>query len=615
MHRAEFSPRRSPLRHSTLPAVVALAAWMAALILLRAAMVDAAFSPYVRCDHCFFWPSLAHDSVLFALALGLFGTVSWLRGRWLRVIVLVALAALMLIAASDLLVFKALTHRLLWSDALKFVRDLGTVGDIGAQSLQGGARVVAIVMGVAGALIWVLCLVRGVQTRSREVTALVCAGVIALAGWVARGYDPAYVNANISFQNVIEVNLAQSIDAGYSAAFIKKMRATPALAQSCSAGQQRHPNVVLVMVESLSSYHSRRFGGDLDATPQLDALAATGRWFPDFHANGFTTDGGMIALLTGLAPVPVIGRYGSMDAFAGYADRAHSAPALLGRHGYYSAFFTTGDLGFVDKNRWLPVIGFDHFEGSESGFYNGRERGIFGAARDALLFDRFVQWYADERDANRPFFAALLTVTTHPPFMNPETGLADEQAVFREVDAAIAGLHAYLQKLGYFENGILLVTGDHRAMTPLRASEYQREGETAFSRVPLYAWGPSDFANGRIDGKFQHSDLLPSLADLNEATTCHQAGQGLFLRADPMPAQFALHARGMPRDHIDVYANDARGRSIVGSVVLGGDNSRWVGAKPAHWQSIEAAIHLQRATRTGGEANLLDTLIEMRRPL
>ena len=610
MQHADPNLRPTPWHRSSTLAAVALSGWLLTLFWLRADLVDAAFSPYVRCDGCFFWPSLTHDSTLLALALAALAAAIWLRRRWLSFPAVLVIALLMLVAAADVLVFKVLTHRLLAADVFKFVKDLSIVSDIGAQSLAGTARMVAAALLIAGLLVLSICARCAGGQRRQALWLLLLSVVVGAVGAGGRRFDPAYVNANISFQNVLEVNLAQSIDAAYSPEFIERMRKVPPLAQICRDGQQRRPDVILVMVESLSGYHSKLYGGALDATPKLDALATMrGSWFADFHANGFTTDGGMIALLTGLTPVPAIGRYSSVDAFAGYSDRTQSVPTLLGRHGYYSTFFTTGDLGFVDKNRWLAAIGFDHFEGAESGFYEGRERGIFGAARDALLFDRFVAWYANERDPARPFFASLLTVTTHPPFVNPETGLADEEGVFREVDSAIAGLHSYLDEHKFFDNGVLLVSGDHRAMTPIGADEYQREGEAAFSRVPMYAWGAAKPSDVRVEGIFQHSDLLPSLADLVEESSCHTIGQGLFLRPDPVPALFALHARGMPRDRIDVYSDGA-----IGALVLAGDDSHWTGTKPAQWQAIEAAIHLQRATRTGGESNLLETLIEMRTP-
>jgi lipoteichoic acid synthase len=592
-----------------LAVLVLLLCWLLVMAGLRAHLVDAAFAPYVGCQGCFYWPTLAHDLSLLALGMALAGGALLVRSPWLRLLPMALLGLLMVAMAADLLVFHSLTHRLLWSDVLKFARELSAVSDVGARSLHGSARLLAATLATAALLIWLSAL-RVLKARPRlGLLSLGAALAVALAAWSSRGLDPDYVNANLSFQNLLEVNLAQSIDAPYSEAFIERMRSLPALPQRCTPGQARRPNVILVMVESLSAYQSRRYGGELDALPQLDALAAGGRWFPDFHANGFTTDGGMIALLTGQAPIPVFGRYASMDAFAGYADRAHSVPALLAEHGYASVFFTTGDLGFVDKNRWLPEIGFDRFEGAESGYYEGKARGIFGAARDSLLFDRFAQWYDHERDTGRPFFAALLTVTTHPPFINPETGTADETAVLREVDSAIAGLHGHLQASGFFEHGILLVTGDHRAMTPLHRAEYQRHGESAYSRVPMYFWGPSDFSPGRIDGVFQHSDLLPSLADLTGSEACHGPGQGLMLRPAPQAASFALHARGMPRDRIDVIGSD-----FQGAVILAGDRSHWTGDQPGNWQSIEAAIHLQRASRASGSGNLLERLIELRAP-
>ena len=71
--------------------------------------------------------------------------------------------------------------------------------------------------------------------------------------------------------------------------------------------------IVLVIVESLSSYHSALLGGN-GWTPELDRIAGHSRWFTNFHANGFTTDHGLIALFTGKAPLPSVGRYGGTRA-------------------------------------------------------------------------------------------------------------------------------------------------------------------------------------------------------------------------------------------------------------------------------------------------------------
>ena len=109
--------------------------------------------------------------------------------------------------------------------------------------------------------------------------------------------------------------------------------------------------------------------------------------------------------------------------------------AVAAEAGLYSAFFTTGTLGFVDKQDWLPKMGFDHFEGAEAPFYAGMPRGVIEAADDPQLFARVLDWYRRERDPSRPFAAAILTVATHPPFLVRASGGRDERKVFAELDA------------------------------------------------------------------------------------------------------------------------------------------------------------------------------------
>jgi lipoteichoic acid synthase len=254
-------------------------------------------------------------------------------------------------------------------------------------------------------------------------------------------------------------------------------------------------------------------------------------------------------------------------------------------------FFTTGDLGFLDKGPWLESLGFDHWEGAEHPFYEGWPRAGFNAAEDRALYLRLQDWM-QQRDASRPFFAFALTVQSHPPFVDPATRKLDEAAVFTAVDREIGRFEGELRERGFFNHGLLLITGDHRSMTPLRAQERASYGDLAFARVPMVVVGASGLPGGRIDLPFQQTDLLPSLADLVGADSCATADQGRFLRADPSPPSWILHARGDARNRIDVYFGDRRG-----ALLLDGDASRWVGERPPQWRQIEDHIHADRIQR------------------
>jgi hypothetical protein len=68
-----------------------------------------------------------------------------------------------------------------------------------------------------------------------------------------------------------------------------------------------------------------------------------------------------------------------------------------------------------------------------------------------------------------------------------------------------------LKRRGFFDNGLLIITGDHRKMLPVSAPERERYGESAKARVPLLIIG-AGARKGEVDDRlFQQADLLRML--------------------------------------------------------------------------------------------------------
>ncbi|MBK7145562.1 MAG: sulfatase-like hydrolase/transferase [Xanthomonadales bacterium] len=575
------------------------------IAVIRAHFVDAIYAPVVGCDACFVLPALTHDLTLVAAALLWITLILVLRARWLRVLLLAPLLLFIVLLIADVALLRLLAQRLLLSDLFKFGHELAAIERITRAGFSMRDALVLLVL-LTMSLVLGLLLRHAAPLQRRGFTCLVLtAAAIAAVGAWGRSSAPGYVHAD-AYRNWVEVNLAQSIDAPYSEEFLAEQRSIPVTKLVCAPGQARPISIILVVVESLSAYHSSHYATDESYVPALDALAVReGSWFSEFIANGFTTDGGLIATITGRAPIPGFFRYSSTDAFAGFDEPAGGFVDAV-RASHASAFFTTATLDFVETGVWLPKLGFEHYEGAEAPFYAGMPRGIFGAADDAELFARVIDWYHSERDPSRPFAAALLTVATHPPFLVRGDGERSERRVFADLDRALVAFHESLRRAGYFENGLLLITGDHRSMTPLSRSELDRYGPTAFARVPLFVFGADLLPGGAIRGLTQQTDLPVSLRDLTAERACRDSSQGLFLRPDPIPATYALHARGMPRSQIDVYRREGSF-----ALQLAGDDSRWVGAAPPDAALIAARIHLDRARRSPNRGDLLERLIEL----
>jgi lipoteichoic acid synthase len=604
--------RRPNPRRIGLIAAYGSIVFLIALMLLRAWIIFDTTNGLATCAACMGATALQQDSTILAMLLACVALSFFFRRYWLQLPWLLFAAAILVFYAIDLIVLKTLSQRLYIFDVLKFGKEIGAISEFAGVFLQTPTGKIALAIAILG-IVLVLCMLAARPTRPRVTATLLAMAITlgALGQW--QPTTMAYIHYEL-LQNLITANLDLGVDKPYSAEFTARVKRdlipeTPV----CAAGENKRPNVIFVLVESLSMHHSQLFGGERDLTPNIDALARQNTYLPNFYANGFTTDGGLIALLTGRAPVPAVGRYQSVQVFHGFDDPEGALPELLHESGYNVDFFTTGDLGFLDKTAWLRSLGFDAFEGAEQPFYNGWKRRHFNAAEDKALYQRFLQWL-DQRQESSPYFAMLLTVSTHPPFINPETDAADEPGAFRYADKQIGMLYDELKKRDFFRNGILLISGDHRSMTPLFATEQKRFGDSALARVPMAIATDLPIQHGAISNAFQQTDLFSSLDDLTKPQACRTSSRGWFLREQPLPPSYVEHARGDKRDRVDIYFGDDASNPRRGEILLNGDNTRWLGDKPADWQHIMLRVATDRIARGANAENYLDYIIDLRKP-
>jgi hypothetical protein len=585
--RSVAMPRISPSRRARAAAVLLVAAPFAfvALAGLRAWRIERNAGDYTGCHGCFHVAALGHDAWLLAAMLGLLAIGCSAGTRWMRATARSLAVLILLLVAADVAVDALLAQRLYFADVLRFGRNPGADFSVLRAALASAQGRFA---AVAGAGLLVVCAgTLAAGARRPRVAAGFLAGALACLGFglFAHAHPVQYVHRLLVY-NVIEANLPQGRVKGFSAAHLQAGQAlAERLPETCEQAAADDTEIVIVLVESLSAWHSRLLGGD-DWMPKLDAIARANHYFTHFYANGFTTSTGEIAVIGGRVPFNPPGE--AWLRFANYADPQGSLADVAHRAGHQAAFFTTGDLGFLDLGPWLRELGFDVVDGSESPFYSGMRRWQFGAAEDSALYARYLDWL-DTRTDTRPAVSVLLTVSSHPPFVDPRSGKIDPQASFAYVDAQIDAFHSALEARGFFGHGILLVLGDHRTMTPLRDEEYRRWGERAFARVPLVVAGAVDMP-AVVDTPFQQTDLATSIAYRLGLRACRNAFAGSFLRPDPQPARYVVHVRGDDRNRVDVY----HGSNAVAGYRLDGDASGWIGPKPPDAGAVAGWIDTQR---------------------
>jgi lipoteichoic acid synthase len=378
------------------------------------------------------------------------------------------------------------------------------------------------------------------------------------------------------FENFIERNANFFFPNNFSPEFRERLRAQGPPPETCRPGRGQRLNVVLVIVESLSAYHSRYFSGVEDWTPKLDAIAQRETALTNFHANGWTTIGGLISLLTRTFPfVPEkteFNKWGS-PRLTDFMDLSRPPLArALADQGYRTVFISGGDLAFLGQGEWLRAQGFQKLVGHDDPRFDGQKiRGPFDSVPDRLLYTVAVEELAG-LGADRPYFAVIQTYWSHRPFMTPDGAEAHgEEPVIRETDAQIGALYDRLMAAGFFETGLLVITGDHRAMEPFRKAEVTRFGASAVARIPAVIVTRALDLPRVMEQNFQQRDFGPSIEALVGERYCVGPEEGTFLTDPPAPGRCVLHGRADDRDLIFVKCG-----SREGTIGVAGDRTRVV---------------------------------------
>ena len=360
------------------------------------------------------------------------------------------------------------------------------------------------------------------------------------------------------------------------------------------AGQEREaasipstkPDIILLVIESLSSINSKKVSGLAGFLDGFDTLAEEGLLFRNFFANHQASEGGLIALLGGFPPIhfPTATPY-MFDEFA-------IQPSVLAEYrqqGYFTDFLTSSDLRFIGMNRYLDGLGLDRSRGrDEIDAMKTAPRIVQNAPSDALLYDEALLTIQQLSSAQKPFLLTIATTSTHLPYTHPGEGPDTPEAVWEWSMQELAEFYRELSASGYFEHGILLITGDHRQMLPLNGTETERYGGSARARVPLLVIG-KDYPRDEIDERFfQQADLLRMLGEIQQPEA----------RLSPQPIWVERYNRKYGRieliDSLSVFDEAGLGRHEY-RLKASGNRIEWLGERPGFARRVENRIHVQRS--------------------
>lgn len=268
---------------------------------------------------------------------------------------------------------------------------------------------------------------------------------------------------------------------------------------------QRQPNVVVIMMESMSAEYMATFGNRENITPNLDRLAGEGLLFSRLYATGTRTVRGLEALSAALPPQP-----GMAVVRWPHVTNLNTLGSTLAAHGWTPHFLYGGYGMFDNMNSYFDAQGYQVTD--RTGFREGlvQFENIWGVA-DEHLFDQALLNLDQDAATGKPFFYHIMTTSNHRPFTYPDGRIdipspGKRAGGVKYADYAIGRFIEMARTKPWFDNTIFLIVADHCASsagkTKIPVDRYH---------IPAIVYAPKIVSPQRVDTLASQIDLAPTL--------------------------------------------------------------------------------------------------------
>lgn len=270
-------------------------------------------------------------------------------------------------------------------------------------------------------------------------------------------------------------------------------------------------NVVIILMESMSANFLGTFGNTQHLTPTLDSLYNHSLAFTRCYSAGIHTNHGMTATLYSL---PALMFRNLMKGTV--TPHRTGIPTMLHSQGYRNMFFMPHEAQYDNMKAFFTTNGYDEIFGQED--YPESERvNAFGVS-DHFLFDfalNHLNSYAASNKGNttKPFFATILTVSNHPPFIVPEWfkphSKDTETQIVEYADWCIGKFLKKARQQPWYDNTIFVVAADHGKIV----GKVDGVLPQSYNHIPLLIFG-AGVKPQRIDSPAMQVDVMPTLLSL-----------------------------------------------------------------------------------------------------
>ena len=263
------------------------------------------------------------------------------------------------------------------------------------------------------------------------------------------------------------------------------------------------PNVVLIIMESMSAAKMKRHGSTEELTPFLDSLSHNSIYFENIYTAGKHTFNGIFSTLFSF---PALYRQHSMKTNNQYDGISTS----LLKNGYSTTYFTTHDSqfdnieGFLRSNNFQNVI-------SQSDYPASEVKTTLGVPDD-FMFRFSIPKINELAEKENPFFVTFMTTSDHSPFYVPDyfKPKAIESQIVQYADWSLQQFIQLASKEAWFNNTIFVFVADHGA-----AIDAKYDIPLNYFHTPLIIYAPEIFKGNQVHQKIgSQIDVYPTVMGL-----------------------------------------------------------------------------------------------------
>lgn len=263
-------------------------------------------------------------------------------------------------------------------------------------------------------------------------------------------------------------------------------------------------NVIVVLMESMSADKTGLVHPEEGLTPCLDSLMAQSMTFAEAWSAGIHTYNGIYSTLYGHPAL--LARHSMRQA---PLPRVCGLPQLLAAAGYSTAFFVSHEADFDNLQGFLSLNGVQRVV--EKKDYPSNEYANTWGPPDHLLLDHVLE-YCDSMAAKGPFFAGVMTISDHGPYVIPE-GI-DFKPTHKEIDKQMVeyadwSIGRFVRKAAqrpWFEKTLFVFVADHGA-----AMDKTYDMSLSYNHVPLLFYAPGRLTPCLRETMAQQIDIAPTI--------------------------------------------------------------------------------------------------------